>query len=122
MYFDTLLANSSYDNHFDIFQNDAKESSDPVKTLTESLLKVVKRQSKSGMTICYRLLYIANKSSKKNESAKCLQGLQTDEGVMFWEQQGGRAGNGEKKRFAFLIFISVFLYHSDFRIKFLRSA
>ena len=41
---------------------------------------------------------------------------------MFWEQQGGRAGNGEKKRFAFLIFISVFLYHSDFRIKFLRSA
>ena len=97
MYFDTLLANSSYDNHFDIFQNDAKESSDPVKTLTESLLKVVKRQSKSGMTICYRLLYIANKSSKKNESAKCLQGLQTDEGVMVWEQQGGRAGNGEKK-------------------------
>ena len=42
-------------------------------------------------------LHISKKSSKKNESAKYLQGLQTDEGVMFWEQQGGRAGNGEKK-------------------------
>ena len=105
-----MLANNSYDNHFDIFQNDAKESSDPVKTLTESLLKVVKRQSKSGMTICYRLLYIANKSSKKNESAKYLQGLQTDEGVMFWEQQGGEGGEWrEKTVFLFDMYFCVFI-------------
>ena len=111
MHFNTLLANNSYDNHFDIFQNDAKESSDPVKTLTESLLKVVKRQSKSGMTICYRLLYIANKSSKKNESAKYLQGLQTDEGVMFWEQQGGEGGEWREKKTVCLfdIYFCVFI-------------